>query len=254
MKNIELLSIYFKWFFSYEPVWLGPVLMMCGASLVFVWFIFSIKDSDKTTIAIAIISIVVSFPWWIQNRQAAIILLSLIGSWFQAVGTVCGYLRVKYYIRKIILVVKNNGPNSDGRQTDSFIKNSIPSGGLEWLVFQLTGILAVMISVWIGVGLIIVSEYNVPSVTKGVVVTWTLITTCSTVIGLGWRLWGIRESFDSTPMIGIIFLVSGSEVYNISIFGGRIFLFFLSKAVYLVSLLASISVLILVKYNNNSIS
>lgn len=246
------------WLIDYEPAWLGPVIMILGLLLIISWYINYISGEHAMLTAVGLITLLCAVPWMVQNRQIIVVVLSIVGSWFQGVGVVRGYLKLTHYFRvfrkKIGSRLFGYGDNQIDTKSKKRNKNgqSGMKSAIEWLVFQLLGLLAVIMSIWILLGLTIASDFAIQSLTNDVIITWTLLTTFGAVLGLGWRFWSVRESFPSVVLLGVIFLASGAEIYNIRTLGGEVIVFLISRFVFFLGFLAAVSVLVLTRQPSES--
>ncbi|ELZ20869.1 hypothetical protein C475_19758 [Halosimplex carlsbadense 2-9-1] len=249
---LDPLLIPVDWVVDYEPAWLGPAVLLLGAVLLAVSYV---RHNEGETLGIGVIVFAASLaalPWAFQNQTLVVAVLSLTGSWFQGVGTVRAYLKIRYYAgraraalrslpAKLVALVRS------GPQTGSSGGGSLPAVDTVgwWLLFQLLGLLALLMSVWIGFGLTLFGPLTIPSLTTDIVITWTLVTAFGGVLGLGWRFWSVRESFPGAALLGVICLAVGAELSNVRALETEILLFFAAKAAYALGFLGAVAVLTL---------
>ena len=264
MHSIRILLLFpVDWIIDYEPAWLGPAIMSLGLLLIISWYIIHISGEHTMTTTVALIAVLGAAPWAVQNRQIVVAILSVIGSWFQGIGIVRGYLKIKHYFylaaQKVVEYTKKTvsslsayGGSQPITQNENLNKGNqdVMKSAVEWLVFQLLGLLVIIMSVWIGFGLSIVGDLTIPSLTNGVIISWTLLTTFGAILGLGWRFWSVRESFPATVLLGLILLASGAEIYNIRALGGEVIVFLISKFVFALGFLGAISILVLTRQSS----
>ncbi|WP_436930676.1 hypothetical protein [Halosimplex halobium] len=240
------------WVVDYEPAWLGPAVMLAGAVLLAVAYVRHSEGDTVTLGAVVFLASLAALPWAFQNRQLVVAVLSLTGSWFQGVGSVRAYLKIRHYAGRAVAALRRLPA-----RVAAFVRSG-PTGGTGggasvpgvetvgwWLLFQLLGLLAVLTSVWVGFGLATVGPLTIPSLTTDVVITWTLLTAFGGVLGLGWRFWSVRGSFPGAALLGVICLAVGAELWNVRAVETELLLFFATKAVYVLGFLGAVAVLVL---------
>jgi hypothetical protein len=251
------------WLLDYEPPWLGPAIMLIGAALLILSYLFYQKSHTLQLGVIVAIATVAALPWAWQNSQLIVILLSFTGSWFQGVGTVRGYLKLKHYAGKIksgLTRLRSRLGSQSAREStsnaarsgNSSMLGSMPKKALWWLVFQLLGLLAVVTSVWVGVGLSTIGPLTIPTLTTDIVIVWTLLTAFGAFLGLGWRFWSVRGAFPATSLIGVICIAAGAEIYNFRTLETEVALFLAAKGVYVLGFLGAVALVILVNRSPES--
>lgn len=248
------------WFVSYEPPWLDVALMLAGAALLAAMYAVYSQNDTALMGGLIVLTVAAALPWAVVNRRIAIVLLSFTGTWFQAVGTVRGYLKLKYYATKVPGMVRSalgrvryRLRQLTGSSTPSHHPAHTSGGGLQstaqtigwWTVFQLLGLLAIITSVWVGVGLTTVGPLTIPTLTTDVVITWTLLTMFGGLLGLGWRFWAVRDAFPTTGLVGVLLIAVGAELHNFQALETEIAVFLASKVIYVLGFLGAVAVVIL---------
>lgn len=239
MRNPLLLPL--DWFVDYEPPWLGIAVMVLGVGFVAVSYIRTVsvqKPATYYTVGFPLAGIGVA-PWVLTYPEPFIIVLSFTGNWLQGVGIVRGYLKIRSYLgRGWNFFFGEDSSDGDG------IRGIAQTVGIV-LMFQLAGLLAVVVSVWIGFGLTTYEVLTVPSLTTDLVLTWTLLTLFGGILGLSWRFWTVRDTLPPLLLFGLILLAVGAELQNFRTVQSDVLVFFFNKTVFALGFVAAVAVLII---------
>jgi hypothetical protein len=241
----SLLFLPIDWVVDYEPPWLGTAVMIFGIVCVAASYIRTVsvqKPARYYAIGFPLASLGVA-PWVFTYPEPFVIILSFTGSWLQGVGIVRGYLKIKSYVDTAWNVIFGK-TDSDGSGYSTFVQKA----GV-FLMFQLAGVLALVVSVWVGFGLTTYEVLTIPSLTTDVVITWTLVTLFGGILGLSWRFWSVRNTLPTLLLFGLVLLAVGAELQNLR-FGSDVFVFFLNKVVLGLGFIASAAVLVIKSRGN----
>lgn len=252
MLSRSPLLIPIDWFVDYEPPWLGVAVMLIGLVCVMTSYVWSVRvqKSAKYYLLYFLVLGLAAYPWFQTYPQPFIVLLTFVGSWFQGVGIVRGYLKLAHYAKKAKHAMTNwiTGSDSAAQAEANSKRDHIRRGTQKVsliLLFQLLGLLAVTTSVWIGVGLTVYGDLTLESLTTDIVIVWTLITLSGSILGLTWRFWTVRESLPSLLMLGMILLATGAEIQNLRSLQTEILVFMINKAVFTLAFIAAVALFLI---------
>jgi hypothetical protein len=240
------------WFVDYEPPWLGIAVMLIGLVCVMTSYVWSVqvqKSAGYYLLYFLVLGLA-AYPWFRTYPQPFVLLLTFVGSWFQGVGIVRGYLKLVHYAKKVKHAMINWLTSSDsadragGDSTRDHARRGIQK--VSWiLLFQLLGLLAVTTSVWIGVGLTVYGDLTLESLTTDIVIVWTLITLSGSILGLTWRFWTVRGSLPLLLMLGIVLLAAGAELQNLRSLRTELLFFIINKAIFALAFIAAVALFII---------
>lgn len=226
------------WVLDYEPPWLGPAVMVVGL-LTFVTG-FAVHYSPRglfTWIAYAVIATVALVPWVVSYPAVGVAGLLMLGAWFEGVGTVRAFAKLYHYVGTARSVLAGDGVGGGG----SSGPRSFTRKAAWWLAFQLFVLLGVAVSVWVVFVLASTGRATVATLSKDVLVGWTLVTLVVAVFGFLWKVWSVRDVLPLSILAGLALLTTGAEIYNLKLLQGDIALFLLGKVVYALAFLATAS-------------
>jgi hypothetical protein len=250
MSDPLLLQV--DWFVDYEPPWLGTAIMLVGIACVAVSYTRTVSVQKSTfyyVYGLSALSVAVA-PWFLVYPEPFVVVLSFTGNWFQGVGLVRGFLKLRSYIRRGVTAAKRWIASLLGR-TDGYQRDT--GGGLTgvfetigWLLlFQLAGLLALTMSVWVGFGLTVYGELTFATLTTDIVITWTLVTLFGGILGLVWRFWSVRDTLPSLLLFGVVLLSVGAELHNFRSLDTDVALFLLNKGVFALGFVGAVAVFVI---------
>jgi hypothetical protein len=245
----SLLFFPIDWFVDYEPPWLGTAVMIFGIICVAASYIrtVSVQNPARYYVIIFPLAGLGVAPWVLTYPEPFVIIFTFTGNWLQGVGIVRGSLKIKSYLNTAWNVVFGN--SSSDRSGYSKVVQKVG----VFLMFQLAGVLALVVSVWVGFGLTTYEVLTIPSLTTDIVITWTLLTLFGSILGLSWRFWSVRDTLPGLLLFGLILLAGGAELRNLR-FGSDVLIFFLNKTVLGLGFISSVAVLAIKSRSNTKSS
>lgn len=226
------------WVLDYEPPWLGPAVMLAGL-LTFVAG-FAVHYSRQGPFAWAgygVVATVALVPWVGSYPATGAAALLLLGAWFEGVGTVRAFAKLAHYAGKLRSFLGGGG--GGGSTTDAVEGLTVKAAW--FLAFQLLILLGVAVSVWVVFVLAATGTATVATLSKDVLVLWTLSTLVVAVFGFLWKVWSVRDVLPLSVLGGLALLTAGAEIYNLRLLQANLALFLLAKAVYAAAFLGTAS-------------
>ena len=193
-----------SWFVDYVPPWLGIVLILTGASLVYVRALTFAADPFGFFGLVTIVMIISGFSLGLYQAyiEAPVIMVTVFGGfgrYIEGLAVVRLYQKIEYMLRE----------------------QSYPSGhgGLRTkLLFKLAAVFIVIATGWVIVFLMLFGDLDL-SYEYALTLFWTLATVILSSVGLYVKIWSAHEALNSIFVIGTVLIITGSEIYNISTLG-----------------------------------
>lgn len=229
------LQIPADWILDYEPAWLGPAIVLLGV-LIFIFgyaFHYSLWPL-RLWVWVGGVAIFIILPWAVSYNTVFAALLTSLGSWFGGVGAVRLLLKIRWLGGKAR--GKLGSPVSGQKTSDGSsgsLLNTVTKKLALIFLFQLLTLLGILLSIWIVLFLSVYGETTIATLSNDIIILWTLVTLVTSLSGVLWRFWSIKDTLPFSIMIGLVLMIAGSEVYNLQLIQSEIALFFISKAVFI---------------------
>ncbi|AUV82562.1 hypothetical protein C2R22_13700 [Salinigranum rubrum] len=210
------MAVRLDWFVDFEPPWLPPALLVLG-SVVLVYGLLSVDERyrDGSVLRRLMIAVgigLVYLPFHLRFQLASVVLLSLAGKFLEGVAVVRSYQKLHYIAKRRSL------PGRVSLQAKAF--------------FMLSGLFVLFVSGWLFVGLILAETPG--SLSTTVIITWTVATAATAVIGMSSKLWAVKGRTSTAIIVGFSVMVAGAEIHNLAMLAQELTLYLVNTAFFAV--------------------
>lgn len=188
------------WFLNPRPRWLPSAVMVCGAVLFAFSYARSFRSQQFTSLfgwwIFAGAYAALAYPWVVSQTDYLVGAIFLVGKWFQGVGTVTLYLRLRSTINQL----RNR---------------ELPGGGRFLKKVALRLLLGLIMVVGATASLLLLLFGPVESsLQTEIAIVWTVIFLLTGTIGIAWRLRSVPSEMPLGMTAGLVILVGGSGIYG----------------------------------------
>lgn len=222
-----------EWVIDYEPPWLGPAVILIGLGLFITGYA---RKYSTWPLRLWVFSMFGGgfgiLPWVMSYPTIFASCLTFLGSWFGGVATMRAFLKIVHYGRKAregIRAWRHGEPSKTGKRD---VVETLSRKVALRISFQAVTLLCILLSVWVVMLLATYGEVTLVTIGTNVILLWTLLTLITSLSGILWRFWSVRQSIPGFILFGLALIIAGAEIYNVQLIQTEIALFFISKGVY----------------------
>lgn len=197
------------WFLDPQPEWLPAAVMASGGALFTISYARAYRSGELTKFGwyfFAGFYLAIAFPWLVSQSDYVVGTLYLVGKWFQGVGTVTFYLR----IRSTIEQVRNR---------------KMPGGNRLFKKVALRLVLGVLFLIAVTVSILLILFGPIEShLRTELTIVWTVLFLMTGTAGIAWRLRSVPSEMPFGMTAGLVILVGGASIYDFQLLPDQLIL------------------------------
>lgn len=200
MLELGLLQV--GWFVDFVPAWLGPLLVGTGIILLIIGLIHRYEiivgdipyQPDYRFGLLLLTCLATMYPWITTHTDVFALTVVLFARTLEGGTTV-------RFSQKILKFKETSNWGGGGKE----LKRKI--------LYRMTGVLAIILGVWIAIGLVIFGPIS-NSLAYDLALVWTLVTLSVAVLGVVWKLSKVDQTVPVLLGLGVVLAFAGVEIYN----------------------------------------